>query len=118
MENDTKVYAVRHRNYGGSLFSTSSKEAAEAWILGADSRTATAGGQTESRYFIAEVSPPVEKECRGKAAARVLARILLAGLIDPNALVGRDVYHYVNACEALKPFGYPDIDALKEKLGL
>ena len=57
------------------------------------------------------------EECKGKGAARALAVMVLDPKIkmyltlnDPKALE--------QAKKALEPFGYPDLDALRSKLGL
>jgi hypothetical protein len=52
-------------------------------------------------------------ECKGKAAARVLATIVLNGYLVGNAPEAHE-----QARKALEPFGYPDLDALKARLGL
>ena len=59
--------------------------------------------------------PP--KECKGKAAARALARIVLD--FDTNAYLLFNGYELLDASQdALIPFGYPDVVALRKKLGL
>lgn len=54
-----------------------------------------------------------KKECKGKAAARLLATIVLNGYLVGNAPKAHE-----QACRALEPFGYPDIGLLKAKLGI
>lgn len=57
------------------------------------------------------------KECKGKAAARALAVMVL----DPKIkafLTENDQKALDQARDALRPFGYPDLDALRTKLGL
>ena len=63
------------------------------------------------------VSEEPKKECKGKAAARALAVIILdlrshlwLEINEPKALE--------QAKKALEPFGYPDTDVLRKKLGL
>lgn len=58
-----------------------------------------------------------EKECKGKAAARALAVLVL----DPKIatfLATNDPKALEQAYLALGPFGWPDLDALQKKLGL
>jgi hypothetical protein len=58
-----------------------------------------------------------EGECKGKAAARALAVMVLDDRIN-GYLLARDLKILEQAREALEPFGYPDVDALKARLGL
>ncbi len=59
--------------------------------------------------------PP--KECKGKRAARSLARLVLDPKIN-QFLTDNDPFALEQAMQALEPFGYPDTATLKYKLGL
>jgi hypothetical protein len=52
-------------------------------------------------------------ECKGKNAARILARLFLTGKHK-----NWDDESFGAILEALTPFGFPDIGVLKENLGL
>lgn len=57
-----------------------------------------------------------EKECKGKAAARALAVLVLTETTAAH-IRNADPKAYEQACKALEPFGWPDRDALFAKLG-
>ncbi len=58
-----------------------------------------------------------QKECKGKAAARALAAIILDP-IDRAWLENNDPKALEQAEKALEPFGWPDRSALVDKLTL
>ena len=63
------------------------------------------------------VNPTTGQPCKGHLAARVLARIMIDG---------RTRYHvqccapdlFAAAVEALKPFGWPDVETVEARLGI
>ncbi len=62
-----------------------------------------------------KVEPP--KECKGKAAARALAVMVLSPEIG-RYLRENDPKVMEQALKSLEPFGYPDLEVLGKKLGL
>jgi len=58
-----------------------------------------------------------KKECKGKGAARALAVMVLDPRIS-DILWQIDPKSLEQARKALEPFGYPNLDALRTKLGL
>jgi hypothetical protein len=57
------------------------------------------------------------KECKGKGAARCLAVMVLDPLVS-SFLTENSPMILEQARKSLEPFGYPDLEALKSKLGL
>lgn len=57
------------------------------------------------------------KECKGRAAARSLAAMILDPMINIFLLRNAPTA-FEQACKSLEPFGYPDEMALREKLTL
>ena len=78
-----------------------------------DLKTITA--QRKSAYERGLTEAP--KECKGKGAARALAVMVLDPLIN-SFLTDNSPMILDQAKMSLEPFGYPDIEALKIKLGL
>ena len=57
----------------------------------------------------------INRECKGKAAARSLAIMVLDTRIEAF-LAKEDPKALAQARLALEPFGYPDLDVLRENL--